>query len=258
MKLRFFFVFLFGIFFLSQIGMANAMENVKNEIITKKTEKLVLEIQYPAIGQDQIDAPIAEWAKDLALNFENMTSEQTDETEEGGEKLPFSDQPYELKASYEISRPSDIAISIAWEIYTYTGGVHGNVDFIVLTYDLRDGSELDIYDFFTDLDTALEHLSSYCYRVLPEALGDMYIEDMMHSGASPDADNFTSLALTPTGVRVYFQPYQVGPYAAGSHKIDIPLEELLDAEPRLELWGKSPKQLEQYLNTPPIDLGGKP
>ncbi|MFR5645408.1 MAG: RsiV family protein [Bilophila wadsworthia] len=54
----------------------------------------------------------------------------------------------------------------------------------------------------------------------------------------PEAENFSSFALTPEGIRIFFQPYQVAPWAAGSQVVDIPLDALADAGPRLSLWGK--------------------
>ena len=62
---------------------------------------------------------------------------------------------------------------------------------------------------------------------------------MLRGGTSPDADNYASLALTPEGVRVHFPPYQVAPWSSGPQQVDVPLAELLDVGPRLELWGVS-------------------
>ena len=52
------------------------------------------------------------------------------------------------------------------------------------------------------------------------------------------AINFANIALIPGGVRVYFQPYQVAPWSAGTQIVDIPLEKLKDARPLMELWGR--------------------
>ena len=51
-------------------------------------------------------------------------------------------------------------------------------------------------------------------------------------------DNFANIALIPGGVRVYFQPYQVAPWSAGTQIVDIPLEKLKDARPLMDLWGR--------------------
>ena len=59
---------------------------------------------------------------------------------------------------------------------------------------------------------------------------------MIHDGTVPVAENFSALALVPGGVRVYFQPYQVAPWAAGAQRVFIPLEKLAPAGPLRLLW----------------------
>lgn len=201
---------------------------VRKDMIKKQTDKLQIEVEYPVIGQSRVDADIADWARQLAENFENNYAE---------EPMPQG-TPYELKATFTLSRPSKRAVTVTWDVASYTGGAHGNLDIITKTYNLSTGEPVDIYDLFKDLETALNHMSAYSYKALSETLGDMRVEDMLRGGTTPDADNFSSIALIPTGVRVYFQPYQVAPWAAGPQFVEIPLEELMDAEPQLELWNK--------------------
>ncbi|MEG2005532.1 MAG: DUF3298 domain-containing protein, partial [Bilophila sp.] len=187
-----------------------------------------IEVQYPVVGDPRIDADIAEWARQLVENFRTTYAEEPE----------IGTTPYELKASYTLTRSSAHAMSIAWEVGSYTGGAHGNLDIITATYETRSGVSLDLYDVFMDLETALNAMAAYSYKALSETLGDMRSEDMLRGGTTPDADNFSSFMLTPDGVRVFFQPYQVAPWAAGTQVVDIPLAELTDAGPRLELWGK--------------------
>ena len=115
---------------------------------------------------------------------------------------------------------------------------HQAVDTFQNTYDMKSGALIDLYDVFENLDTALDVMSRYCTKALTKSLGDMYNDDMLRSGTAPEAENFSSFALTPEGIRIFFQPYQVAPWAAGSQVVDIPLDALADAGPRLSLWGK--------------------
>ena len=69
-------------------------------------------------------------------------------------------------------------------------------------------------------------------------LGGGRVDSMIHDGTEPLADNFSALALVPGGVRVYFQPYQVAPWAAGTQRVFIPLEKLAPAGPLHLLWGE--------------------
>lgn len=206
---------------------ANAA-TVRDETITERTGKLNIEVHYPVLGDPRIDADIADWAQQLTNNFRTSY----------GEEPSIGDTPYELKANYTQTRSSDRVVTIVWEVGSYTGGAHGNLDIITTTYATDSGVALDLYDIFTDLETALNVMGAYSCKALSETLGDMLNEDMLRGGTTPDADNFSSFAMTPAGVRVFFQPYQVAPWVAGTQVVDIPLAELMDAGPRLELWGK--------------------
>jgi len=146
--------------------------------------------------------------------------------------------PCELMGSYTLTRPSANALSIVFEIWTYTGGAHGNLDVIPLTYSLLSGQRLGLVDIFENVDKALEIMSAVSRKELATRLGGGRVDSMIHDGTEPLADNFSALALVPGGVRVYFQPYQVAPWAAGTQRVFIPLEKLAPAGPLHLLWGE--------------------
>jgi hypothetical protein len=41
-------------------------------------------------------------------------------------------------------------------------------------------------------------------------------------GAGPKIDNFHSWNITPVGLKITFDRYQVGPYVAGEHEVVVP------------------------------------
>lgn len=195
--------------------------------ITRKTEHLVVTVQYPVLGNATIDAESRQWAERQVQSFDELV--QAEEP---------TGPPYELRITYTLSQPSQRALSIGFDIWEYTGGAHGNLYHAPRTYDLTTAQQLDLQDIFTETEQALNRMSSYCYAELAAHLGDMRVEDMLRSGTSPDFDNFSAFLLTPDGIRILFAPYQVAPYAAGPQKVDIPLSELIEAGPRLELWSR--------------------
>ena len=57
----------------------------------------------------------------------------------------------------------------------------------------------------------------------------MYLGDAEWvEGASPKPDNYRVWTLTPRGLAVTFEPYQVGPFAAGAPSVLIPYTEMKD------------------------------
>lgn len=211
-------------------AMSGQAEAIQNMTITRNTPKLNIDVRYPVLGMERVDADIAEWAKQLANSF------QADYENEHTGKAP-----YELNVAYTVLRPSPLAVSVVWEIGDYTGGAHGNLYIATSNYEIKTGKALELDELFQDSNTALNVMSAYSYRELSEKLGDMKVDSMLRSGTTPDPDHFANIALIPQGVRVYFSPYEVAPWAAGVQQVDIPLEELREAEPRLELWGDKPE-----------------
>jgi hypothetical protein len=192
---------------------------------------LHIHINYPSVGSKEIDADIRQWVTGLAEAFAANATALT---------LPGEDDapPNELWGSYTVAAPSPAGLSLTFEIWTYTGGAHGNLDVLTLNYSLLTGQRLGLVDLFEDPEAALRIMSDWAYKELSQRLGGMRQEQTLRTGLTPVPENFASLTLVPQGVRINFQPYQVAPWAAGAQKVTIPLEELLPARPLLRLWGR--------------------
>lgn len=189
-----------------------------------------IHISYPSVGHARIDADIRQWATSIADTFESAAS--------FSHFLPEESPRHEIWSSYSVTEPSAEVLSITFEVWTYTGGAHGNLDIITLNYSLLTGRRLELVDIFEYPDTALELMSAWAYEELSRRLGGLRQERMLRDGLVPTPENFASLSLTPQGISMRFQPYQVAPWAAGAQKVDMPLERLLPARPLLSLWGK--------------------
>lgn len=193
-------------------------------------------ITYPVIGHTAVDEDVRRWVNSIADTFETEMSSLFRDSETLGETLDMS--RYALHGSYSVLRPSQDAVSLVFEIWTYTGGAHGNLDIITLNYSLITGQRLNFVDIFEDVDKALSLLSEQSRKVLSRRLAGGRMDQWILDGTTQDVENFSSLGLTRQGVRVYFQPYQVAAWAAGAQEVDIPLDDLMSAKPFLKLWDK--------------------
>ncbi len=207
-----------------------------------------INISYPSIGNTRIDEDIREWVTGLADAFTshlNLTGLDCplDETRFDPDALLNSsgmthDGAFELWGEYRVSRPSDKAISIAFEIWNYTGSPEANLDILTLNYSLLTGQRLDFVDIFEKPDIALQLMSQWSRKTLEPRLGASRRSAMLANGTAPRVENFSSLTLTPEGVCINFQPWQVASSEAGIQKVVMPLEELMPSAPLLALWGK--------------------
>ena len=219
-----------------------------------------IHINYPSLGYRNIDADIRAWVETLAATFqthldtevlssaseiENQDNilepflQDDDLNSEVAAKGLSPNNDFELWGTYSISRPSDAAVSITYELWNYTKDNSANLDILTLNYNLLNGQRLNFVDIFEKPDLALQLMSAWSRNQLSGRLGEGSRLSMLKSGTEPILDNFSSLTLTPEGVCINFQPWQVAPWAAGIQKVDMPLNELIEAEPLLALWGKT-------------------
>lgn len=208
----------------------------------------VIHIDYPSVGSPAVDANIRAWVTGIANAFEAHLDLSRPGLPDAG--LPpvhdvmeadsaTDERPaFELWGSYSISRPSDAAISITFEIWNYTGANQGNLDILTLNYSLLTGQRLAFMDLFEKPETALALMSDWSRKELAPRLGATTRLAVLEAGTAPLVENFSSLTLTPEGICINFQPYQVAPWAAGVQKVEMPLEALLPAGPLLALWGR--------------------
>lgn len=215
-------------------------------------------INYPSLGNPLIDADIRHWVEGLAQAFENHLDLQSSVQFAPGESLeqeagPFlqdndlysdfsvssgvQDKSFELWGDYSISRPSQSAVSITYELWNYTGQPQGNLDVLTLNYNLHNGQRLGLVDIFENPDRALELMSEWSRKTLETRLGNLR-RPMLELGTEPLVENFSSLTLVPDGICINFQPLQVAPLEAGIQKVVMPLEALLPASPLLSLWDR--------------------
>ncbi len=188
---------------------------------------------YPELGQPRVDAEIRQWAATTADAYEREVHESGDAP---GEERPETYGTWDLTGLFAISRPSDEAVSVTFNVYSYTGGAHGNLEITCLNYSLPAGRRLSLADLFADPEKALQLMSGWSQKELQRSLGEYADAEMIRDGVSPDLKNFANLSLMPQGVRIEFQPYQVAPWAAGPQHVDMPLTELQAADPNPHIW----------------------
>ena len=191
-----------------------------------------LSLNYPAFRVKAVDDDIRAWADGVARSYE-------EEVRAGiapdGEK-PGSYGMWDLTGMYSLDRPSPKVVSIIFNVYSYTGGAHGNLVISCRNYDLASGKRLEFADLFKDPEKALELMSAFARENLTRSLGEESDEEMIREGTAPDLRNFGELALTPAGITIQFQPYQVGPWSAGPQQVEMPLAALASAGPEAAVW----------------------
>jgi len=132
--------------------------------------------------------------------------------------------------SHKVIFASDEIISVLFYANGYSwGAAHGYHYPLVLNYDLKRGRVLKLAGLFKPGSKYLQTIASYCLDDLSRQL-DMTPEQIQErSGrATPTLKNYRAWVLTPKGLVIVFEEYQVTSYAGGEPKVLIPYKRLRD------------------------------
>lgn len=129
-----------------------------------------------------------------------------------------------LEVSYtQTAQYADIW-SFKFDLYFYANGAaHPGSYSITLNYDLGQGRELALADLFLPNADYLYVISQYCIAELSK---QPFFEGPFTEGAQPTPENYSRWNITPDGLMITFDDYQVGPHAAGPQVVTVPYSQL--------------------------------
>lgn len=139
-----------------------------------------------------------------------------------------------FEAQYNVTLATKDLISVWFGVSTYyEGAAHPNQNSKVFNYDLNTGRELKLADLFRPGSDYLKVISDYAVKNLTEVMrermpGEEPDTNWIREGAGPKEENYKNWNLSPKGLEVSFDPYQVAAYAYGPHEVAIPLSALKD------------------------------
>ncbi len=203
-------------------------------------KSLGLNLRYPHTGIAAADKILRTWcveaARDFLQEFDEVFSDMDGETPQKGLTMTT---PYSLDIIPYKTFAMPHALSVVLMASSYTGGAHGNHGLAAFRFR-PDGSQLALKDVFGDVPQALRIFSEQSRLSLlrQEGLQNLQNDSALQEGTAPAEDNFTLWSITPAGIHVHFQYYQVGPYAIGVPEVDIPLAALAPAKPDMMFWSK--------------------
>lgn len=130
------------------------------------------------------------------------------------ERQEYSNR-YHMYADYEVKLNNSAYVSLLQSIYTYSGGAHGMTIRYSMTADRATGEIIKLADLFAD-KTYLNVLN----KLAKDQNKDKYLFDKVQLTGKED------FYLTDKGLTVYFQLYEVAPYAAGFVEYFFPYDEI--------------------------------
>jgi hypothetical protein len=113
-------------------------------------------------------------------------------------------------------------MSFQIEYYTFWSGAAHPYSWVeTFNYDLATGHAVTLDQLFRPGFPYLDAISQYCLAEL-DRQGTLTFPE----GAAPRADNYRHWNVSPDGLVITFNSYDVAPYAAGPQVITIPYDAL--------------------------------
>ncbi len=118
-----------------------------------------------------------------------------------------------------LSAPGNL-VSLKFQIMIYIqGAAHPGTHSRTVTYDLEAGADVSLSNLFRPDSDYLQRIADYCVTQLKTR--DIGFEQFS-SGADPIPANYGNWNITPDGLLITFDEYQVAAYAAGPQEVTIP------------------------------------
>lgn len=206
------------------------------------TNILNVEITYPIIeliSNESASNRINNYYEFLVYKFKRYTS--TDFRKIALEsyqhsrtnKYPF--MYHEAVMNYTTTYNEACKLSTYFDQYQYTGGAHGNTTRSSVNWNLNTGEIIQLEDFFHGFNNWGETIIKELIKLADSQMRTnrfIYFEnyrDLIVKNFNPD-----NYYLTDSGITIYYQQYEIGPYASGIIEFNIPYKNLHLEYPKCE------------------------
>lgn len=125
---------------------------------------------------------------------------------------------HETTEEVKVRRADTRVLSLLYNGFYYGGGAHGSYFYWGENFDTKTGKKLELSDVITDMDA----LPQLVQEQLDIYWGDVgFYEGLDLKEFFSDPDHMISWTLDYNGVTIFFNPYDIAPYASGSQNITI-------------------------------------
>jgi hypothetical protein len=163
----------------------------------------------------------------LIANSEEQWAEQV-LAEYRSTKLPDYSSAWQLERTVQIELNNSRWVTISTSDYTYLGGAHPNSSYYLETYDRKTGKKVRLTDLVAAKDMPkFEQLVAAALRKILEMQPNESWDDaglfVWQDGKFTITDN---IGLHPEGLRVYYNTYEIAPYALGAFDVMLTRDQL--------------------------------
>jgi Protein of unknown function (DUF3298). len=196
---------------------------IEREMYYKGTVILRYKISYPQFRSAGFRSALA--AVNAACRAKALAFQRTCEQElypmavreyEYSVSNGFPVRAFEAQMDYSVTYLRDCALSLYFDRYQFTGGAHGSTVRDSQTWNLRTEHRVTLRQLFPYSLNYREFLIYTINRQIAEQIqqgNNVYFEN--YEQLTEETFNPESFYLTPDGLAVYYQQYDIAPYSSG-------------------------------------------
>ncbi|MCG1012577.1 DUF3298 and DUF4163 domain-containing protein [Tepidanaerobacter sp. GT38] len=180
-------------------------------IKTRRIKKERLDVEYPLVeGLENKSAQ--QYINSVLMSLVNSLIEQTDY---------YQNPITEVTGRYYIRTNNRGILSISIEVYWFSGGAHGMTVLKSVTFDVTTGRLYRLQDLFKERSKYVNRLTEIIKRQIKERDIPVIVD---FTSIKPDQDFY----IENRSLVIYFQLYELAPYAYGFPTFKISTQEIED------------------------------
>ena len=188
---------------------------------TGKSPDYTLKAQIPFLQRSE-DLRVINFNNEMTLLTQEEIAKFKDNVVQIQHTPGFAGSSYDQQ--YKLFSPPGNLISLRFQIMIYIEGTaHPGTHSRTVTYDLEAGADVRLEQLFLPDSDYLQTIANYCIAQL--STRNIGFESFS-SGAQPIPENYGNWNVTPDGLLITFDEYQVAAYAAGPQEVVVPYAEL--------------------------------
>lgn len=196
---------------MSLISIVNSEDYVLQRI-NEKYKNSNIEVYYPVTKYDLLNNEVRELVDDRINKFKQEVKD---------------DIEYSLFVNFDMYRYKDY-YSFLFHVLVDFAGAHPNTNLFSVNYNSKDNKIINIDTLIKSNNNILNLMSKYSYNSLlqDEKIKEINMPHMLKDGTVATKTNFDTFVFSRDGLIVFFEKYQVAPYAYGEFPVNIPYVEL--------------------------------
>jgi len=209
--------------YLSAFAIVKSDPRIILKEIRSKDDLLEVKLKVPQIESlktvsilEKINIELLKDALSFKTEIESIAKENSQEAIKHG--LPNT--PYAAFSDYKVNLNKNNILSLYIDYYQFTGGAHGSTVRKCYNYDLSTGEKLSLNDLFKANASYKEIINKEIENQINKNKGIYFPE--YFKGISDDQ----CFSIDKDNLIIYFQQYDIAPYATGIPEFKIPLSKL--------------------------------